>query len=95
MDLREADATDAIWKGPKPGGRVLSRSPMRRELQDLWALAKTGRPSPDAEGHFPAPAGQLAYGSSCAYTALHRSWMLAERAFGQAARNGAASLSSF
>jgi hypothetical protein len=25
------------------------------------------------------------YGSSCPYTALHRSWMLAERAFEQAA----------
>ena len=28
---------------------------------------------------------KAAYGSNCPDTALHRSWMLAERAFGQAA----------
>jgi hypothetical protein len=70
-----------------------------RRAPRLGGISQTGRPSPAAEGHSPALAGQRAYGSRCPHTvnatdgfcrsareqdsiydALHRSWMLAERA---------------
>jgi hypothetical protein len=68
----------------KTAGRVLPGS--HAETPGAGALARNARQAlPSRVILLLLGASRVAYGSSCPYTALHGSWMLAERAFWQSA----------